>query len=88
MLAIELLHDMIRNMEGVGTIAVPYHINQIKEAVHEIENLTAKNKQLKTKIARVQRLQRRYERISNCLVTMKYPAKDIKQALAAQKPTQ
>lgn len=37
--ALELLKDMERNMEGVGTISVPYHINQIKESIVELEQL-------------------------------------------------
>ena len=47
MQAIELLQSMERNMEGVQTISVPYHISQIKEAIIELEQLQAENASLK-----------------------------------------
>ena len=46
MQAIELLQSMERNMEGVQTISVPYHISQIKEAIIELEQLQAENEHL------------------------------------------
>jgi len=39
--AIELLENMKQNMETVQTISVPYHVNQIKAAIAEIQALQA-----------------------------------------------
>ena len=44
-------------------------------------DLQIENKMLKKKIARIRRLQKGYEEKSSSLVILKYPAKDIAQAL-------
>jgi cell fate (sporulation/competence/biofilm development) regulator YmcA (YheA/YmcA/DUF963 family) len=47
----------------------------------ESEKLQDENKKLKRKIARIRRLQKGYEARINSLTTLKYPARDIKEAL-------
>ena len=48
--AIELLENMKRNMETVQTISVPYHVNQIKAAIAEIQALQVELDKYKPKL--------------------------------------
>ena len=46
-LALELLEYIKGNMEGVGTVSVPFHISQLIEAIAELKQLQAENRRLK-----------------------------------------
>ena len=95
MKAKELLKDMERNMEGVGTIHVPYHISQIKEALEELDSLESENKELRAEKERMRKALlhiRSYEEVGPnkddgiCPYGCDCPgiAKDLLQALAKE----